>query len=440
MIKPDISMEFDTEIIDYTSDGRGVCRVNSYPIFVPYTAVGDKLRVIVTKNKKSYFEGSILEIYEQSNKRETPSCEHFGKCGGCDILHIGYEHQLQFKKDTVKKALTKIAKNDSIIVNNVIKMADNTHYRNKAVFNFQEINGKIIAGFYQKKSKEIVEPTGCKIINKNIDTIRELVQNFCNDVSYLPLRLAVKHSFETNEIMVCLVIKDKKFPFAKEFIDLLKPIDDVKSIIINYADKNTVNFGKKSDTIYGKDYIIEKIGNLTFKNYLTSFFQVNPTQTIKLYNKAIDLLELNKSDTLIDLYCGVGTISLICADSVKDTLGIEVVDYAVKSAKENAIDNNINNSQFILADADKLLKYANNVDNLKIVVDPPRKGLDKTVIESIATLKPTCIAYISCDEGTLARDLKIFEELGYVAKEVTPVDMFCGSFHIETVTLLYNAN
>lgn len=438
MDRPKLNNKYDTVIVDYTSDGRGVCRINSYPVFVPFCAKDDKLTITITKDKKSYFEGQIYEIGEKSAVRVNSVCEHFPLCGGCDLLHINYNEQLNLKKDVVKKSFRKIAKNDDVLINSIIGMDSPYNYRNKAIYNFQVINNKIVCGFFKKKSYDAIEIIDCKITHNKIQNIKNIIQDFCNEVSFLPQKLAIKYAFDTDELMVCLVIKENKFLHSDKLLEKLSGIDEIKSIIINFADKNSVNFGKKSTTIFGKDYINEKINDLYFKNYLTSFFQVNPTQTKKLYQKAIDLLELCKKDTLIDLYCGVGTISLLCADKVRNTIGIEIVDYAIKSAKENATSNGITNSEFVLSDAQNLLKYVKDTEsqNLKIVVDPPRRGLEKSVIDSIVSLKPKAIAYISCDNGTLARDLKVFGEYGYKTNEATLVDMFCGTYHVESVCLI----
>ncbi len=440
MSKPILNQEFEVLIDNYTSEGQGVARVNNYPVFIPFSAVGDKLKIKIKKDKKTYFEGEIVEMLNQSTDRVVPSCEYFGQCGGCDLLHLSYEKQLEVKENTVKNAMKKIAKNENLVVNKVVGMDKPCNYRNKAVFNVDNINGEILVGFYKKKSNEIINMKKCNIIHNKIDEIRLLVQEFCNENKFLPKKLAVKYSFSKDELMICLVISENKFILKDSFINKLKQITEIKSIIINFADKNTVNFGKKSKVIFGQDFITEEISGVSFKNFLKSFFQVNPSQTEKLYNKAIELAELKSEDVVIDLYCGVGTISLLCADKVKEVIGIEIVEDAIKSAKENAVNNNINNCKFVLSDAQDLLKYAKNTENLKIIVDPPRKGLDKKVIESIVRLKPKTVVYISCNESTLARDLKIFDEFGFCSNEVTPVDMFCGSHHVENVIKIINTN
>ncbi len=436
MSRPCVGEQFEVSIINYTSEGKGVCRVSSYPIFIPFSAVNDKLKIKITKDKKSYFEGEIVEILEKSEDRVEPICESFFECGGCDILHINYDKQIQFKKDTVSNAILKIAKNNELEVSNVIKMEEPLFYRNKAVFNVGKINNKIVVGFYKKKSNEVINTSCCKIIHSKINEVRELVESFCNELNYMPSKVCIKYSFNTDEIMVCLIVDEKKFIYKNELINKLTQIEQVKSIIINYLDKNSVNFGKKSETIFGDDFITETINNIKFKNYLKSFYQVNPIQTKKLYNKAFELLELTKNDTLVDLYCGVGTISLLCAKDVKNVIGVEIIEDAIKSAKDNAIANNVNNCEFILGDAQNILQYVKKYENIKVVVDPPRKGLDEKVIKSINSLDIKTVVYISCNEGTLARDLKIFSELGYKALEITPVDMFCGSHHVENVVKL----
>lgn len=436
MNKPCVNMEYESVVLNYTSDGRGVCRINSYPVFVPFSIIDEKIKLRITKDKKSYLEGEILEIIESSDERVNPNCESFGVCGGCDLLHMNYDSQVDFKRGTVKNAIKKISKIENVKVNEIIKMDKFVNYRNKAVFNFSIKDDTIKIGFYRKKSNELVELNECKIISNKINEIKSLVQSFCNQYKYMPKNLVVKHSFSTDEIMICLCVLEKKFNYSEQFIKKLSACNNIKSIIINYVDENSILFGQRSETIYGQDYITEIINDIKFKNYLKSFFQVNPVQTNELYNKAISLLDLNKDDILIDIYCGVGTISLISANKVKNVIGIEIVKDAIASARENAIANSIDNSKFILGDAKNLLQYVDKQNNLKIVVDPPRKGLDKKVIDSILSLNPTCIIYISCDEATMARDLKIFNNNEYIVNTVTPLDMFCGTYHVENIVKL----
>lgn len=434
MSRPIVNSEYEVIVDNYTSEGLGVCRIFAYPIFVPFSAKGDNLIIKVTKDKKTYFEGEIVNVLEYSKDRESPSCEQFKQCGGCDILHLKYDKQLLMKKQTVENALKKITKDTDINVNDVIGMEKPINYRNKAVFNFQRVNGSIICGFYKKKTYEVIEMTRCNIVHNSINNLKNAVEKFCNEVNFMPKKLILKHSFANNDIMVCLVVSEKHFDYKDELIESLSNIECVKSIIINFSEKNSVNFGKVSDTIFGQDYINENISGIEFKNYLKSFFQVNPTQTDKLYTKAIESLKLSKDDTLLDLYCGVGTISLICAKEVKEVIGVEIVKDAIKSANDNARNNSINNAKFILGDVKDVIKTINLKDKeVKVVVDPPRKGLEKSVIESIISIYPKAIVYVSCNEATMARDLKIFAENGYKAKDITPVDMFCGSHHIESV-------
>ncbi len=438
MERPSLGQKIEVEITGYTAEGKGVCRILSYPIFVPFSAKGDKLVIKIVKDRKSFFEAEIVEVLVSSKDRTKPDCVYFENCGGCDILHIDYENQKLLKRQTVDNAIIKIAKNNGIITNDVIGMDTPKNYRNKAIFNYEARNGKIISGFFRKKSNEVVEIDECNIVHSKINEIKTIVDEFCNEINFLPKRLLVKHSFSTDESMVCLVIDKKRFKYNQLFIEKLEKLENIKSIIINYANEKTVVLGEKSDVIFGREYINENIDNIVFKNYLHSFFQVNPEQTKKLYSKGVSLLDLTATDIVLDIYCGVGTLSLLCAKKAKKVIGIEIVEQAILSANDNAIYNKIENTTFIKGDAQDLLEFieVDNLKNIKVIVDPPRKGLDKKVIHSILSIKPSCIVYISCNEGTMARDLRIFNENGYFSGEATPVDMFCGSHHIESVLRL----
>ncbi len=438
MNRPSLNSEYEVIIDNYTAEGKGVCRILSYPVFVPYSAKGDKLVVKITRDKKTYFEGEIVTVLELSEVRVTPSCEYFGECGGCDILHLNYEEQLCLKKGTVQNSMRRIARETNLEVNDVIGMEEPINYRNKAVFNYDRKDGKIVSGYYKKRTNDTLDIKKCNIVHNVINEVKAEVDTFCNDVNFMPKKLAVKYSFDENELMVCLIIDKRRFIYKDLIIKQLEKFDSLKSIIINFEDKNSVLFGNKSDIIFGKEYITENIDGLKFKNYLKSFFQVNPVQTKKLYSKAISLLDIQKEDTIVDVYCGVGTISMLCADKAKEVIGIEIVEDAITSAKDNAKVNGFDNCKFIKGDASSLLEHIDpkKCENLKIIVDPPRKGLDKKVVHSILCMNPAVIVYISCDEGTLARDLKLFSELGYVTKEINPVDMFCNCAHIENVLKL----
>ncbi len=265
MNRPYVNEFYEVDILNYTAEGNGVCRVFSYPVFVPFSCIGDKLTIKITKDKKSYFEGEIIEILEKSNDRVMPNCQHFGKCGGCDLLHINYQKQLDMKRETVKNAVNRIAKETDILIDEVIGMDNPVFYRNKVIFNFDKIDNKITLGFLQKKSYNVVAMELCEIIHNKINETALLVQSFCNQFNFLPKKLAVKYSFSTNEVMVCLIIDNKAFKLKNELIEILTQLPEIKSIIINYADKKTINFGEKSEVIYGKDFITETLDGLKFK-------------------------------------------------------------------------------------------------------------------------------------------------------------------------------
>ncbi len=438
------------EITSYGSEGEGILKVNGFPIFVPYAIVGDIVSVKILKSKKTFANGQIVEILEKSNNRseDTKICPYFKKCGGCSIANMSYKSQLEFKKEKVLQTLKRIGKIEDIELYNTLGMTNPYFYRNKAQFPIEKVGDRIVIGFYQKKSHNIIEIKECLICNEKINIVRKKIEEFFNSKGYsvynknsesgLLRKLIVKTSFSTGEIMVIVVINGKELPYLEEFISYVKEIESVASLVINTNESNNVgNMGLKNKVIYGNDYITDSICNVDFQISPLSFYQVNPEQTERLYNKVLEFLQLSGNEVVVDCYCGIGTISLLLAKEAKKVIGIEVVDEAIESAIDNSSINGIENTEFLVGEVEYLINRVltkNSVD--AIVVDPPRKGLDEVVIKEIVNSKVKKIVYVSCDCGTLARDLKGFVSGGYVVEKVQPVDMFCHSSHVETVCLL----
>ncbi len=438
------------KITGYGSEGEGIFKIDGFPIFVPFTVVGDIVKVKITKSKKSFAHGALVEVVERSESRldDDKICPYFKKCGGCSIANVKYENQLEFKREKVEETLKRIGNVKNVKVKKTIGMERPFFYRNKAQFPVEKIGDKIVVGFYQRKSHNVMALNECLICDEKINIVRKKVEEFFNVKKYsvfnektkkgLLRKLIVKTSYATNEIMVIVVINGREFSYEDEFVEMVKKIDGVGSVIVNKISKNsTCNMGLDNSIIYGKEYIVDVIDGVKFNISPLSFYQVNPQQTEKLYGKVLGFLNLNGTETIVDCYCGIGTISLLIAKQAKKVIGIEVVKEAIESAVDNGKINNFNNAEFFVGEVERLIDkilLKNKVD--AIVVDPPRKGLDDVVVEAIIKSNVKKIVYVSCDCSTLARDLKKFCAENYVVEKVSAVDMFCHSSHVESVCLL----
>ncbi len=427
--------------------GEGIGRIEGFTVFINDGIPGDKVLIEITKAKKKYAMGKIIEILKKSPDRIDPVCFVTHKCGGCQIQAIEYEKQLELKKSKVKSSIERIGKLEDVLVHDTLGMETPYSYRNKAQFPIGKERGKALIGFYQKGTHKIVDIDGCKIqheINSKIlDALKVFIDKY--NVSIYDEKTGkgvLRHvltrvSYASNDIMVVIITNGKKLPFKEELIDkLLKEIPEIKSIVQNVNTKKTnVILGRECKTLYGQDKIVDYIGNLKFEISPLSFFQVNPFQTKVLYDKALEYAKLDGNETVFDIYCGIGTISLFLAQKAKKVYGIEIIDAAIKDAKRNAQLNNLNNTEFFVGKAEEVVPklYKEGLKADVVVVDPPRKGCDREVLETIASMNPKRVVYVSCKPSTLARDLKILDELGYRTVEVQPVDMFPHTAHVETV-------
>ncbi len=437
------------KIDDMGDSGEGIGKVEGFTIFVDGAVPEDKVIVKINQVKKSYAKGEISEFLEESPYRVKAKCEIAEECGGCQIQHINYEKQLEIKKKSVESAIERIGKLEGVKVLDVIGMDKPYRYRNKAQFPIgYESTSKI--GFYKKGTHEIVDTKDCKIQheinNKIVKIMKKLIDEYNLSVynektgKGLLRHVLTRTSFNTGDLMVVLVTNGKDLPHSQEIVErLTKEIPQIKSIVQNTNKKKTnVVLGRECKTLYGSDKIIDYIDDLKFEISPLSFFQVNPMQTSILYNKALEYAELTGEETVIDIYCGIGTISLLLARRAKEVHGIEVVEAAINDAKNNAKLNGINNAKFHVGKAEEIMPklYKEGIKPDVIVVDPPRKGCDKVVLETIAALNPKRVVYVSCKPSTLARDLKILDELGYKTLEVQPVDMFPHTMHVECCVLI----
>ncbi|MEI3606246.1 23S rRNA (uracil(1939)-C(5))-methyltransferase RlmD [Pseudogracilibacillus sp. SE30717A] len=436
---------------DLTHEGNGVGKIAGYPIFVPNGLPGEEADVKVIKVNKRFGYGKLLNIKKASPERVTPPCDVYYKCGGCQLQHMSYDMQLEMKRNQVKNVMQKVAHLESVPVHPVLGMEDPWRYRNKIQIPVGEKDGELITGFYQQRSHRIIDDMDtCVIQNELGDRMVEAVRRIATDLGIeaydenthrgVLRHIIVRTAFGTNDTMIILVTRTEKLPHQTELIkQLTETYPASKSIIQNVnKEKTNVIMGKKSRTIYGEDYIYDAIGDLKFKISPRSFYQVNPTQTKVLYNKALEYASVGPNDVVIDAYCGIGTISLFLAQKAQKVYGVEIVPEAIDDAKINAKLNGITNAEFVVGEAEKVMPWwtAQGLRPDVIVVDPPRKGCDEALLQAMIDMAPKRIVYVSCNPSTLARDLRILEDGGFKTQEVQPVDMFSQTNHVECVSLL----
>ena len=442
----------ELNITSMSHDGSGIGRYQGLAVFVPMTAVGDKVNVKILKVQKNMAYGKVMEILEPSKDRIEPKCQVFNRCGGCVYHHITYEAELALKEKRVADTLRRIGGID-IIPNTIMGAVYTERYRNKAEFPVgKNKEGCIISGFYAPRSHNIIDCESCHIQNETADRVKNIVVDFMERHNVSPYNEKsregiVRHIFVrtgavSGEVMVVIVINADNLPHADKLTQMLQEnIKGLVSLQLNINKENTnVILGNKFVLIYGKDYINDTLCGLQFKISAPAFYQVNHSQCEILYNEAIKMAGLTGSEVCVDLYCGIGTITLILARHSKKVYGVEIVEEAVLNAKENAQINNIKNAEFFCGSADKAAEMLlNNCIRPDVVtVDPPRKGLMPELIDTIVKMSPKRVVYVSCDPATLARDLKIFKEKGYKVENVTPVDMFPRTHHVECVVLMQN--
>ena len=448
--------DYEIVIEDLTMSGEGVGRIDGYALFVKDTVPGDVVIAKAIKLKKNYGYGRLIKVLTPSKDRVEAKCPVAKACGGCTLMAMNYEKQLEFKRKLIENNLTRIGGLKDIEVPPVIGMDNPYRYRNKAQFPVgTDKEGNIVMGFYAGRTHSIIPNEDCLIgadINAGILAVIKdyMLKNHIkpydeNSQTGLVRHILIRTGFTTGEIMVCLVINDEKLPKSDELIKSLLNLnfsDDRKiaSIMTNTNTENTnVILGRKCSLLYGREYIEDYIGNVKYQIGPLSFYQVNPVQTKKLYGLALEFAGLTGNETVWDLYCGIGTISLFLAQKARKVYGVEIVPEAIADAKNNARINGIDNVEFYVGKAEEVLpdKYEKeNVYAEVIVVDPPRKGCDETLLETMVKMSPERIVYVSCDSATLARDLKYLTERGYEVKRMQGVDQFCHSGHVECVTLL----
>ena len=443
--------EYIVDIVDIGQGGVGIGKYEGFTVFVDGGLVQDKIKVKITKSKKNYAVGDIVEIIEKSPFRVERKCsESLRQCGGCQIQELDYQKQLDVKTNEVKQVISRIGKLDDVVIHDTLGMEHPFRYRNKAQFPIQKKDNMPVIGFYKKKSHDLISTDECIIQHEVNDKIIKIIKTYIRayNVSIydekthkgLLRHLVTKVGFTTGEVMIVLVANGKKLPYLKELASVLKEnIPGFKTLVVNVnTQKTNVILGKENIVAYGDGMIRDYIGELVFEISPLSFFQVNPLQTEVLYNKALEYANLGENDTVFDIYCGIGTISLFLAQKAKKVYGIEIVEDAIKDAKRNAKINNMDNVEFYVGKAEEVVPkmYQEGKRANVVVVDPPRKGCDEKVLDTIISMQPDRVVYVSCNPSTLARDLAYLNERGYKCHEIQPVDMFPHSVHVENVAWL----
>lgn len=446
------------KIEDIGVNGEGIGKVAGYTLFVKDALIGDTVEAVITKAKKNYGYAKMLKVLEPSPHRVEKRCPVARQCGGCQIQELSYEAQLDFKTKKVYGNLERIGGFSPEFLDSVMEpicgMESPFNYRNKAQFPIgTDKEGNIVTGFYAGRTHQIIPNMECALgvdVNKEI---LKIIVDFMNEnhiSAYdettqrgLVRHVLIRYGFKTGEIMVCLVINGDKFPKSEKLVDKLSQIEGMTSITYSVNRENTnVIMGKEIGVLWGQGYITDYIGDVKYQISPLSFFQVNPVQTEKLYGLALEYAGLEGNETVWDLYCGIGTISLFLAQKAKKVYGVEIIPQAIEDARNNAKINGIENAEFFVGKAEEVLpeyyaqyekKHGEKAYADVIVVDPPRKGCDETLLNTMVKMRPERIVYVSCDSATLARDLKYLCENGYEVKRVKPVDQFPCTVHVEVI-------
>lgn len=432
---------------DLTHDGAGVAKIDGYPLFVANGLPGEKAKIKVTKVGKGYGFGRLIELYEKSPYRVDAPCPIYKECGGCQLQHLSYQGQMIAKEKQVREVLTRIGKLEDVLVHPVLGMEEPWRYRNKSQVPIGEHEGGLIGGFYQQRSHQIINMESCLIQQEKNDEVVQVVKEICsrygvrayNEVEHKGLlrHIMVRSGQVTGEVMVVLVTRTNDLPNRKKLVaEIVERITGIKSLVMNVNNKKTnVIMGDETQVLWGQDVIYDYIGEIKFAISARSFYQVNPEQTKVLYDKALEYADLSGEETVIDAYCGIGTISLFLAKKAQKVYGVEIVPEAIEDAKRNALLNEIGNAEFAVGEAETVIPrwYEAGIKADVLVVDPPRKGCDEALLQTILAMKPKRVVYVSCNPATLARDLRILEDGGYKTIEVQPVDMFPQTMHCEAV-------
>ena len=441
---------YKIEIGGMTHEGQGVGRIDNFTVFVDGPIKGEEVEIKIIKINKNYAVGKLMNVIKASPDRVEPVCKVFNRCGGCSLQHMSAQAALKFKTDLVTENIRRIGKLKDVVVHDTIGMEKPYNYRNKAQYPVGRLKDQLVMGFYAKKSHDIVECPQCMIQHSVSDKAKLIVKRFLEDNKIsvydevtgkgLVRHVMTRMGFNTGELMVVLVLNGKSLPQQDKLVkQLTVEIPEIKSIVLNVNTANTnIILGPRNIVVFGEETITDYIGKFKFKISPLSFFQVNPVQTEVLYNKALEYAGLTGEETVFDLYCGIGTISLFLSEKAKKVYGVEVVEEAIRDAKENAKLNGVDNVEFLVGEAERIIPdmYQKGVRADVVVVDPPRKGCDEVLLDTLVSMSPERIVYVSCNPATLARDLAFLAERGFEVIEVQPVDMFPWSSHVECVILM----
>lgn len=448
--------ELILKIEDMGVDGAGIGKADGMTFFVKDAVIGDVVRAKVMKLKKTYGYARLMELQEASPDRVEPKCPYYRQCGGCQIQALSYEKQLEFKERKVRNNLERIGGFSEIPMEPIVGMEESYHYRNKAQFPVgTDKDGHIVTGFYAGRTHTIIPNRDCALglpVNREIlDLVIDFMEKY-HVSAYdektgkgLVRHVLIRCGFTSKEKMVCLIINGKSLPHSEKLVEALREIDGMTSISINCnTGRTNVILGRKTVVLWGQEYITDQIGEITYEISPVSFYQVNPVQTEKLYGLALEYADLHGEENVWDLYCGIGTISLFLAQKAKQVYGVEIIPQAIENAKRNAVKNGIENAEFFVGKSEEVLPEFYEKEAAAgrkahadvIVVDPPRKGCDEKLLETIVKMAPDRVVYVSCDSATLARDLKILCENGYELKRARAVDQFCHTVHTESVCLM----
>ncbi len=441
---------YKLEITDVSSDGNGVASIDGMVVFVPHTVTGDIVSVRIVKVNKSYAYAVMTELISASEHRCTAPCPEFGKCGGCSMQHIRYDYQLEIKKRIIENAVKRIGK----IGHGVDEMlgAEEMHrYRNKMIFPVgSDRQGSVQCGFYRERSHDIIPLEDCLLGGEFNAEVIAAVKGHMEKFGIMPYdeknhsgivrRIFTRCGAVSGEIMVVISVNSDKLSHSEELAgELKRRLPALKSVVLNINKaRNNLVLGEKNITLFGEDKIKDKLLGVEYEISPHSFFQINHAQTERLYGKALEYAEIGKEDTVMDIYCGIGTISLSAAKAAGKVIGVEIVPQAIADAKRNAVANRIENAEFYCADAAELVPelIGRGERPSVVILDPPRKGSDEKTLAAIASAAPKRIVYVSCNPATLARDLRFLEDNGYSVKKIAGVDMFPNTSHIECAVQL----
>ena len=439
---------YEATICDYTAEGQGIAKIDGCVVFIPNAIVGERCRIRIEKAQKTWATGKLVEILEKSPHRVNRECPISSSCGGCDFWHMDYAEETRLKADRVRQALNRIG-GENLEEIPILSAPTCQGYRNKAQYPVAAEKGRVYAGFFRAGTHKVVENQRCLILPEEADRVKKIVIDYVNHYRIsaydettgkgLLRHIYVRRGAVSGQVLVCLVINGRKLPHPEDLTQRLQAVPGFTTLVLSVNTKagNTV-LGDEFITLYGPGYIEDTLCGLTFRLSPRSFYQVNHHQAQRLYDAAITQAGITKDDLVLDLYCGVGTITLAMAKAAGKVIGVEVVEQAVQDAKENARRNGIDNAEFFCGDAGKaaLALEENGTRPDVVVVDPPRKGLNADTIEALARMSPRRIVYVSCDPATLARDVALLKGRGYVLKSAQAADLFPRCSHVESIAVL----